>query len=84
MPPDSIHVRSGLLTARARNVIALPILYEGQAKAVIEPRLVARVHRLAAGVPRTAPAGSIGVVLNTIEATMRTEGLLKQSQQTRG
>ena len=25
--------------------------------------------------------GSIGIVLNTIEATMRTEGLLKQSQQ---
>ena len=28
--------------------------------------------------------GSIGVVLNTIEATMRTEGLLKQSQQLAG
>jgi HAMP domain-containing protein len=36
-------------------------------------------HRCEPGVPRSAHAG-IGIVLNTIAATMRTEQLLKQSQ----
>src|SRR6187401_2944419 len=36
IPREAIHVRSGLVEARARNVIALPVLYEGQVKAVIE------------------------------------------------
>jgi CheY-like chemotaxis protein/signal transduction histidine kinase len=80
IPDDTIHVRSGLVRARPRNIIALPVLYEGQVKAVVE---------LSSLYPFTAShiafleqlTGSIGVVLNTIEATMRTEGLLKQSQQ---
>jgi CheY-like chemotaxis protein/HAMP domain-containing protein len=83
VPIDSIHVRSGLIAARARNVIALPILYEGQAKAVIE---LASLHEYTASQLAFLEqlAGSIGVVLNTIEATMRTEGLLKQSQELAG
>src|SRR4029079_5910742 len=36
IPEDLIHVRGGLITARPRTVIALPVLYEGQVKAVIE------------------------------------------------
>jgi CheY-like chemotaxis protein len=80
IPDDTIHVRSGLVRARPRNIITLPVLYEGQVKAVVE---------LSSLYPFTAShigfleqlTGSIGVVLNTIEATMRTEGLLKQSQQ---
>jgi len=83
IPEDAIHVRSGFFTARPRNVIALPVLYEGQVKAVIElaslrdftASHIAFLEQL---------TGSIGVVLNTIEATMRTEGLLKQSQQLAG
>ena len=74
---------SGLVEAQPRNVIVLPVLYEGEIKAVIE---------LASMYEFTAPhlafleqlTGSIGVVLNTIEATMRTEGLLKQSQELAG
>jgi CheY-like chemotaxis protein len=71
------------MAARARNVIALPILYEGQAKAVIE---LASLHEYTASQLAFLEqlAGSIGVVLNTIEATMRTEGLLKQSQELAG
>ena len=69
------HVRSGLVAARPRNIIALPVLYEGQVKAVIE------LARSTSSPPRTCfleqLTGSIGVVLNTIEATMRTEGLLQ-------
>jgi len=83
IPDDAVHVRSGLMEARARNLIALPVLYEGQVKAVVElasirqftPSHLAFLEQL---------TGSIGVVLNTIEATMRTEGLLKQSQQLAG
>ncbi|MEP7245176.1 MAG: response regulator, partial [Gammaproteobacteria bacterium] len=80
IPEDAIHVRSGLVQARPRNIIALPVLYEGQVKAVVE---LASLYEFTA--PHVAfleqLTGSIGVVLNTIEATMRTEGLLKQSQQ---
>ena len=83
VPADSIQVSSGLLIAHPRNVVVLPVLFEGQIKAVIE---------LASLREFTAPhlafleqlTGSIGIVLNTIEATMRTEGLLMQSQQLAG
>jgi CheY-like chemotaxis protein/signal transduction histidine kinase/HAMP domain-containing protein len=83
IPDDALHVASGLVSARARSVIALPVLYEGQVKAVIE---LASLHEFTA--PHLAfleqLTGSIGVVLNTIEATMRTEGLLRQSQELAG
>jgi len=83
IPDDVLHVSSGLVSARARSVIALPVLYEGQVKAVIE---LASLHEFTA--PHLAfleqLTGSIGVVLNTIEATMRTEGLLRQSQELAG
>jgi signal transduction histidine kinase/CheY-like chemotaxis protein len=62
------------------SIVVLPVLFEGQTKAVIE---------LAALKPFSETdlafldqlMSSIGVVFNTIEATMRTEGLLTQSQQ---
>ena len=63
-----------------RNIIVLPVLFEGQVKAVIELAIARALQRIAPGVPRPAHR-SIGIVLNTIEANMRTEGLLKQSQQ---
>src|SRR5687768_10592570 len=83
IPEDVIHVRSGLLSARARNIIALPVLYEGQVKAVIE---LASLHQFTdshLAFLEQLP-GSIGVVLNTIEANMRTESLLRQSQELAG
>ncbi len=80
IPPDAIRIRSGLLDANPRNVIALPVLYEGNVKAVVELGSLKEftASQLAFLEQLT---GSIGVVLNTIEATMRTEGLLTQSQQ---
>jgi len=83
IPPDSIHMRGGLIEARPRNIIVLPVLYEGQVKAVIE---LASLREFTASHLAFLEqlTGSIGVVLNTIEATMRTEGLLKQSQQLAG
>jgi HAMP domain-containing protein/signal transduction histidine kinase/DNA-binding response OmpR family regulator len=76
----TIVIGGGLLQARPRSVIVLPVLFEGQVKAVIElasladftPSHVAFLEQL---------TSSIGIVLNTIEATMRTEGLLRQSQE---
>ena len=58
----------------------LPVLFEGQTKAVIE---LASLHRFTDAHLSFLEqlTESIGIVLNTIEATMRTEGLLQQSQQ---
>ena len=61
-------------------MVVLPVLFEGQTKAVIE---LASLHRFTDAHLSFLEqlTQSIGVVLNTIEATMRTEGLLQQSQQ---
>jgi CheY-like chemotaxis protein/signal transduction histidine kinase/HAMP domain-containing protein len=83
IPEESIQVRGGLFSARPRNAIVLPVLYEGHVKAVIElASLMEFTQSQLAFLEQLT--GSIGVVLNTIEATMRTEGLLTQSQQLAG
>jgi HAMP domain-containing protein/CheY-like chemotaxis protein/signal transduction histidine kinase len=80
LPPNTVSVRSGLFEAVPRNVIVLPVLFEDRVKAVIELASlnVFTTSQLAFLEQLTA---SIGIVLNSIEATMQTEGLLKQSQQ---
>ncbi|HEY2573842.1 MAG TPA: HAMP domain-containing protein [Verrucomicrobiaceae bacterium] len=80
VPPDYTPVRSSLGEATPANVVVLPVLFEGQTKAVIE---LASLHRFSAAHLTFLEqlTESIGVVLNTIEATMRTENLLQQSQQ---
>jgi HAMP domain-containing protein/CheY-like chemotaxis protein/signal transduction histidine kinase len=80
LPPESITIRSGLFEAIPRNVIVLPVLFEDRVKAVIELASMSSfaASHLAFLEQLTA---SIGIVLNSIEATMQTEGLLKQSQQ---
>jgi HAMP domain-containing protein/CheY-like chemotaxis protein/signal transduction histidine kinase len=80
LPEDTIPVRSGLFKAVPRNVIVLPILFEDRVKAVIElASLNAFTTSHLAFLEQLT--SSIGIVLNSIEATMQTEGLLKQSQQ---
>ena len=80
LPPNTISIRSGLFEAVPRNVIVLPVLFEDRVKAVIELASLGSftASHLAFLEQLTA---SIGIVLNSIEATMQTEGLLKQSQQ---
>jgi HAMP domain-containing protein/CheY-like chemotaxis protein/signal transduction histidine kinase len=80
LPPNIISIRSGLFQATPRNVIVLPVLFEDRVKAVIELASLSSftTSQLAFLEQLTA---SIGIVLNSIEATMQTEGLLKQSQQ---
>jgi len=84
IPADSVQVRGGLLQARPRNVIVLPVLYEGQVKAVVELASLGEFTASHLAFLEQLTGGIIGVVLNTIEATMRTEGLLTQSQQLAG
>jgi CheY-like chemotaxis protein/signal transduction histidine kinase/HAMP domain-containing protein len=80
LPSHTVPIRSGLFQAVPRNIIVLPVLFEDQVKAVIELASLSTftASHLAFLDQLTA---SIGIVLNSIEATMQTEGLLKQSQQ---
>jgi HAMP domain-containing protein/CheY-like chemotaxis protein/signal transduction histidine kinase len=80
VPENVIPITSALFKAPPRNIVVLPVLFESQVKAVIElasidaftPLQITFLEQLTA---------SIGIVLNSIEATMQTEGFLKQSQQ---
>lgn len=80
LPKNVTPIGSGLFKARPRNAIVLPVLSEGQVKAVIELASIGSFTELQLSFLDQL-ATSIGIVLNSIEATMQTEGLLKQSQQ---
>ncbi|MCE7887414.1 MAG: response regulator [Alphaproteobacteria bacterium PRO2] len=79
VPKGYIKIASGLGKANPRSVLVLPLIFEGQVKGVLElasfegfnPSHQALLDQL---------TDSIGIVLHTIEANMRTEGLLTQSQ----
>ena len=83
VPKDTVPVGSVFFQALPRNLVVLPVVFEGQIKAVLglaslndfSPTHLAFLEQLTL---------SIGIVLNSIEATMQTEGLLKQSQQLAG
>ncbi|WP_223530067.1 HAMP domain-containing protein [Pseudomonas sp. GL-R-19] len=79
VPGDYVAISSGLGAAAPLNIIVLPILFENKVKAVVEMASFTRysiIHQTFLD----QLAESIGIVLNTIEANMRTEELLKQSQ----
>ncbi len=80
LPERTVPIRSGLFKSVPKNVIVLPVLFEGRVKAVIELASLSSftTSHLAFLEQLTV---SIGIVLNSIEATMQTEALLKQSQQ---
>ncbi|HEX4067977.1 MAG TPA: HAMP domain-containing protein [Acidobacteriaceae bacterium] len=83
LPKTTVPIRSGLFEAVPRNVIVLPVLFEDRVKAVIE--LASLSHFTASHLAFLEQlTASIGIVLNSIEATMQTEALLKQSQQLAG
>jgi signal transduction histidine kinase len=79
LPDEYIVVGSGLGEARPRNVIVLPVLFEGEVKAIIELSSFYRFNDIHLNFLDQLTE-SIGIVLNTISASMRTEELLKQSQ----
>jgi CheY-like chemotaxis protein/signal transduction histidine kinase/HAMP domain-containing protein len=83
LPENVIPIGSASFKVRPRNVIVLPVLFENQAKAVIELGSISTFTALQIAFLEQLTA-SIGIVLNSIEATMQTEGLLKQSQNLAG
>ncbi len=78
-PPDYIRISSGLGQAAPRSIIVLPVLFEKQLKGVLELASFERFNPTHEAFLDELTE-SIGIVLNTIEANMRTEDLLKQSQ----
>ena len=79
VPADYIQVNSGLGEATPLNILVLPILFEGEVRAVTELASFepfSPIHRIFLD----QLSESIGVVLNMIAANMRTEELLNQSQ----
>jgi HAMP domain-containing protein/CheY-like chemotaxis protein len=78
-PADYLQVTSGSGAAQPLNVVVLPVLFEGDIKAVIE---LASFEAFSANhlLFLDQLTQSVGIVLNTIAANMRTEELLKQSQ----
>jgi HAMP domain-containing protein/CheY-like chemotaxis protein/signal transduction histidine kinase len=79
VPTDYIMINSGLGEAPPLSIIVLPVIFEGQVKAVIELASFERFNATHQTFLEQLTE-SIGIVLNTIEANMRTEDLLKQSQ----
>ncbi|MFL5131003.1 MAG: response regulator, partial [Microvirga sp.] len=79
VPGDYITISSALGEAPPLNIIVLPVLFEQEVKAVIELASFSRFSETHQSFLEQLTE-SIGIVLNTIAANMRTEGLLKQSQ----
>jgi len=79
VPSGAARISTGLTEAAPLNVIVLPVVFEDQVLAVIE----LASFREFTGVDRSflhQIVETVGIVLNTILATMRTEELLAQSQ----
>ncbi|HET9953845.1 MAG TPA: HAMP domain-containing protein [Polyangiaceae bacterium] len=78
-PTDYVQITSGLGSAPPISIVVVPVLFESDVKGVIElatferftPVQVAFLEQL---------LESLGIVVATIEATMRTDTLLRQSQ----
>jgi methyl-accepting chemotaxis protein len=79
VPSSSIRVMTGLSESTPQNILVLPVAFEGEAKGVIELASVERFNSTHLAFLDLLTE-SIGIVINTIEANMRTEELLKQSQ----
>ncbi|TMD35545.1 MAG: response regulator, partial [Chloroflexi bacterium] len=79
VPPEYVRITSGLGAATPLNIIVLPVLFEGDVRAVIE---LASFHRFSPTHQDFLDqlTESIGIVLNNIDGNSRTEELLKQSQ----
>jgi HAMP domain-containing protein/signal transduction histidine kinase/CheY-like chemotaxis protein len=79
VPEDYIKITSGLGEGKPLNIMVMPVLFEGQVMAITELASFERfssIHQIFL----EQLMESLGVVLNMISASMRTEELLKQSQ----
>jgi CheY-like chemotaxis protein/signal transduction histidine kinase len=80
VPAHATPIGSTLFRSAPRSIVVLPVLFEGRVKAVIELASLNHFTNSQLAFLDQLTAG-IGIVLNSIEATMQTEGLLSQSQQ---
>ncbi len=80
---SGVPINSALMQVTPKNIIVLPVQFESQVKAVIELSSLSDFTSLEVAFLEQLTS-SIGIVLNSIEATMQTEGLLKQSQKLAG
>ena len=79
VPSDYIRINSSLGGAAPVSIVVLPVLFEGDVKAAIELASFGQFSDIHLAFLDQLTQ-SIGIVLNTIAATMRTEQLLQQSQ----
>ncbi len=79
VPNNYVYVSSGLGEAPPNNIVVLPVLFEGEVKAVIELSTFQTFNDTHLTFLDQLTE-SIGIVLNTIAANTRTEDLLQQSQ----
>ncbi|HUF17584.1 MAG TPA: response regulator, partial [Thermoanaerobaculia bacterium] len=79
VPPDYVRINSGLGEATPMNIIVLPIVFEGDVKGVLELASFSRFNETNQTLLEQL-AESMGIVINSIAANMKTEQLLSQSQ----
>ncbi|MEO5971061.1 MAG: response regulator, partial [Bdellovibrionia bacterium] len=79
VPSDYVQISSGLGESTPLNIIVLPILFENKVKAVLELASFTRFKDIHLAFCDQL-SESIGIVLSSISANVRTEDLLKNSQ----
>jgi len=79
VPGEYVRINSSLGNATPLSIVVLPVLFEGDVKASIELASFGQFSDVHLAFLDQLTQ-SIGIVLNTIAATMRTEQLLQQSQ----
>jgi HAMP domain-containing protein/CheY-like chemotaxis protein len=79
VPADYIRINSSLGEAVPRNIVVVPILFEGEVRGVLELASFQRFTDVQLAFLEQL-VESLGIVVTTIEATMRTDELLRQSQ----
>ncbi|MDX2151192.1 MAG: HAMP domain-containing protein [Bryobacteraceae bacterium] len=79
VPSNYIKIRSSLGAAAPATLVVLPVLFEGEVKAVVEFASLQQLSDIHLAFLEQLTE-SMGIVLNTIAATMHTEQLLKQSK----
>ena len=79
VPADYIRISSSLGDAAPLNIVVVPILFEGEVKGVLELASFQRFTDIQLAFLEQL-VESLGIVVATIEATMRTDELLRQSQ----
>jgi signal transduction histidine kinase/CheY-like chemotaxis protein/HAMP domain-containing protein len=80
LPEDYVQIVSGLGQASPRNIVVLPILFEGQVKAVIELAAIEPFQAIHLNFLDQLSDG-LGIVFNSIETASGTEMLLRQQAQ---